>query len=66
MNTVHIPLSIFLRFNLLVDMEYDGGPISIFPNENVTIMQTRDDIIEIIRDLKYAVYPVTKKIIHAI
>ena len=44
-----ISLSIFLD-DLLVDIENDGGTTLIFPNENDTIIQTRDEIKEIICD----------------
>lgn len=43
-------LRIFLD-DLVVDIENDGGAISIFPNENDTIIQTRDEIKEMLRDL---------------
>ncbi|MCL1696765.1 DUF2750 domain-containing protein [Lysinibacillus sp. BPa_S21] len=46
----NMPLSIFLD-DLLIDVENDGGAISIFPNENDTILQTRDEIKEMIRNL---------------
>lgn len=46
----NMPLSTFLD-DLLVDMENDGVAISIFPNEKDTIIQTRDEIKEMIRDL---------------
>ena len=41
--------TIFLD-DLLVDIENDGGTTLIFPNENDTIIQTRDEIKEIICD----------------
>ncbi|MFF3099767.1 DUF2750 domain-containing protein [Viridibacillus arvi] len=46
----NISLSIFLD-DLLVDVENDGGAVSIFPNENDTIIQTRDEIKEMILNL---------------
>jgi len=46
----NIPLSIFLD-DLIVDIENDSGAVSIFPNENDTIIQTRDEIKEMIRVL---------------
>ncbi|MFJ8458539.1 DUF2750 domain-containing protein [Lysinibacillus xylanilyticus] len=46
----NMPLTNFLD-DLVIDIENDGGAISIFPNENDTIIQTRDDIKEMIRDL---------------
>ncbi|MGE7623681.1 DUF2750 domain-containing protein [Viridibacillus sp. NPDC096237] len=46
----NISLSIFLDY-LLVDVENDGGTASIFPNENDTIIQTRDEIKEMILNL---------------
>ena len=46
----NMPLANFLD-DLVVDIENDGGAISIFPNENDTIIQTRDEIKEMLRDL---------------
>jgi hypothetical protein len=46
----NIPLSNFLD-DLLVDIENDGGAIAIFPNENDTTIQKRDEIKEMIRNL---------------
>jgi Protein of unknown function (DUF2750) len=46
----NIPLSIFLD-ELLVDFENDGGATAIFPNENDTTIQKRDEIKEMIRNL---------------
>jgi len=46
----NIPLLIFLD-DLIVDFENDSGAISIFPNENDTIIQARDKIKEMIRVL---------------
>lgn len=46
----NVPLSVFLD-DLLLEVENDGGAASIFPNENDTIIQTREEIKEMIRDL---------------
>ena len=46
----NIPLSNFLD-DLLVDIENDGGATAIFPNENDTTIQKRDEIKEMIRNL---------------
>ncbi len=46
----NIPLSNFLD-ELLVDIENDGGATAIFPNENDTAIQKRDEIKEMLRDL---------------
>lgn len=46
----NIPLSIFLD-DLIVDIENESGAVSIFPNENDTIIQTRHEIKEMIRIL---------------
>ena len=45
----NIPLLNF--FDLLVDIENDGGATAIFPNENDTTIQKRDEIKEMIRNL---------------
>ncbi|MFC7783316.1 DUF2750 domain-containing protein [Rossellomorea sp. GCM10028870] len=46
----NITLSHFLD-DLLVDIENDGGATAIFPNENNTTIQKRDEIKEMIRNL---------------
>ncbi|MBY6054756.1 DUF2750 domain-containing protein [Cytobacillus firmus] len=46
----NMPLSIFLD-ELLADIESDGGAAAIFPNGSDSIIQTRDDIKEMIRNL---------------
>jgi Protein of unknown function (DUF2750) len=43
----NIPLSIFLD-DLLVDIENDGGAAAIFPNDNDTTIQKREEIKEMI------------------
>ncbi|WP_409296602.1 DUF2750 domain-containing protein [Peribacillus sp. SCS-26] len=46
----NMPLSMFLD-DLLMDIEKDGGAASIFPNENDAIIQSRNEIKEMIRNL---------------
>lgn len=46
----NMPLSNFLD-DLLVDVENDGGATAIFPSENDTTIQKRDEIKEMIRNL---------------
>ncbi|UOE56153.1 DUF2750 domain-containing protein [Bacillus sp. CMF12] len=46
----NIPLSNFLD-ELLVDIEHDGGAAAIFPNENDTTIQKREEIKEMLRNL---------------
>ncbi|WP_075617955.1 DUF2750 domain-containing protein [Paenisporosarcina indica] len=47
----NIPLSTFLD-DILIDIENDGGATAIFPNGNDTTIQKRDEIKEMIRNLK--------------
>ncbi|WP_226535881.1 DUF2750 domain-containing protein [Fictibacillus halophilus] len=46
----NMPLSIFLD-DLLIEIENDGGATAVFPNKNDTIVQTREEINEMILKL---------------
>lgn len=47
----HMPLSVFIN-ELLADMEKDGTAVTIFPNDRDSIMQTREEILEILHNME--------------
>lgn len=46
----NMPLSKFIE-ELLIDVENDGGAAAIFPNQKDASIQTREEIIEMIRNI---------------
>lgn len=48
--TFNMPLFVFLE-DLLVDIENDGGATAVFPNGSDTMIQTCDEIKEMIRNI---------------